>query len=118
MILEPNLILLTLVQLTVRLGSDKQGHPLEPLDVRGRDVAGAFVVPLPLGIERVQLDAAARVGHVGSVNGDFTNRTNDAAAGSEIQNGKDEVLEFGASSVAERSWGHDIPTLFVILAYH
>ena len=74
-----------LKKLTIRLSSDEKGHSLEPLDVGGGHVTGALVVPLPLRVERVKLDATTRICHVVSVNGDSSNRTKDVAAGSEIQ---------------------------------
>ena len=53
------------LSLTVRLGPDEQRDSLEPLHVGGGDVPRALVVPLALGVERVQLHAAAGVGHLG-----------------------------------------------------
>ena len=47
--------------LTVAFRPDEEGHPLELLHVGGGDMAGALVVPLPLGVQRVQLDATSRI---------------------------------------------------------
>lgn len=52
--------------LTVRLGSNEQRHPFEPLHVCGRDVPGASVVPLPLFVERVDLHPPPGIRHGGA----------------------------------------------------
>lgn len=49
--------------LTVRLGAHQQRHPLQPLHVAGGDVPGAPVVPLPILVERVDLNPPAGVRH-------------------------------------------------------
>ena len=50
---------------TVRFGPDEQRDPLELLVVGVGDVPGALVVPLPLRVEGVQLDAPPCVAHLG-----------------------------------------------------
>lgn len=49
--------------LTIRLGSDKKGDSFESFHISGGHVAGAFVIPLPLGIKGVKLHTPPCVGH-------------------------------------------------------
>lgn len=47
----------------IALSTHKQRNALEPVDVRRGDMASAAVVPLSLGVERVQLDPPACIRH-------------------------------------------------------
>ena len=52
-------------QRAVSLGPDDQGDPLQSLHVGAADMAGALVVPLPLGVQLVELHSPPGVRHLG-----------------------------------------------------
>ena len=57
--------------LTVWLCPDQKWDPFEPLDVSWRDVSGALVVPLSLGVQSVKLHPPTRVRHLETLKSRF-----------------------------------------------
>ena len=51
--------------LTVGFGSHQQRNALEPFDIVGGHMTGAFVIPLPIGIKGIKLHPPSSICHRG-----------------------------------------------------